>query len=222
MIRRSHGLGLAAGAAVLGLTFSGAELSGAFAQVTEPGLQAAADAANGSAEEAVPQFVSQEVVQPLPAAAQADSQQDRDQATANAASLHELVAATDTDFALSEQMRCLAGAVYFEARGEPLAGQLAVAQVVINRTESGRFPSSYCGVVYQRAQFSFVRGGEMPQVKAGSQAWQQAKAIARIAHEGLWDSEAGDALYFHAKYVRPSWSHKKTARATINRHVFYR
>ncbi|QIG54200.1 cell wall hydrolase [Altererythrobacter sp. BO-6] len=222
MIRRSHGLGLAAGAAVLGLTFSGAEFSGAFAQVTEPGLQEAADAAIGSAEEAVPQFVSQEVVQPLPSAAQADLQADRDEATAKAASLHALVAATDTDFALSEQMRCLAGAVYFEARGEPLAGQLAVAQVVINRTESGRFPSSYCGVVYQRAQFSFVRGGEMPQVKAGSQAWQQAKAIARIAHEGLWDSEAGDALYFHAKYVRPSWSHKKTARATINRHVFYR
>ena len=62
----------------------------------------------------------------------------------------------------------------------------------------------------------------MPQIRTGSEAWQRAKAIARIAHEGLWESEAGDALYFHAKYVRPGWSHKKVARATINRHVFYR
>ena len=107
-------------------------------------------------------------------------------------------------------------------RGEPLSGQLAVAQVVINRADSSRFPSSYCGVVYQRAQFSFVRSGAMPRINTGSNAWKRAKAIARIAHEGMWESEAEDALYFHAKYVSPSWSRKKTARATINQHIFYR
>lgn len=227
MIRRSHGLGLAAGAAVLALTFASAEFSGAFAQDTDPqvaenGQFEAENAAGGSIEETTPQFISQEIVQPIADPANGDAVPDMDTAEPAADSLHELVAITDTDFALSEQMRCLASAVYFEARGEPLAGQLAVAQVVINRAASGHFPSSYCGVVYQRSQFSFVEGGEMPRIKTGSNAWKRAKAVARIAHEGIWESEAQDSLYFHAKYVRPSWSHKKVARATISRHIFYR
>lgn len=220
MIRRSHGLGLAACAAVLGLTIASAEFSGAFAQDNEPVQDAAQDVADGT-DRSSTQFTSREVVQPIGEPA--------DQAVRSAgtrepkpASLHELVAVTDADFALSDQMHCLAGAVYFESRGEPLAGQLAVAQVVINRAESSRFPESYCGVVYQRAQFSFVRGGTMPRIKTGSRAWQRAKAIARIAHEGLWESEAADSLYFHAKYVNPSWNRKKIARATINSHIFYR
>jgi len=112
--------------------------------------------------------------------------------------------------------------VYFEARGEPLSGQLAVAQVVINRANSGRFASSYCGVVTQPAQFSFVRSGRIPSANRGSPAWQRAKAIARIAHERLWQSEAGDALYFHASHVSPGWARARTTRATIERHVFYR
>ncbi|MEP2180506.1 MAG: cell wall hydrolase, partial [Marinomonas sp.] len=140
----------------------------------------------------------------------------------SAGSLRELVRKTSTDFSLSEQMRCLAGTVYFEARGEPLAGQLAVAKVVMNRSDDRRFPNSYCGVVYQRSQFSFVRGGRMPRINTGSAAWKRAKAIARIAHESQWDSAADDSLYFHAKYVRPSWSRKKSKRATINTHIFYR
>ena len=101
-------------------------------------------------------------------------------------------------------------------------GQLAVAQVIVNRSESGLFPRDYCGVVYQKSQFSFVRGGKMPGIKRGSAAWTRAKAIARIAHEGLWDSKAGDALFFHARYVKPSWSRTKIARATIDSHIFYR
>ena len=123
---------------------------------------------------------------------------------------------------LSEEMQCLAGAVYFESRGEPLAGQLAVAQVIINRAEDRRFPSSYCGVVFQRSQFSFVKNGHMPRIRTGTLAWKRAQAVARIAHRGLWDSEASDALYFHANYVRPSWSRRKVALATIDTHVFYR
>ena len=193
-------------------------MSGAFAQVTEPGQIAAQNTAAGSRNNADPVFISQEVVQPIAASDAIAGQQ----AMPRAGSLHDLVAVTDADAALSEQLQCLAGAVYFEARGEPLAGQLAVAQVIINRSQNPRFPSSYCGVVLQPSQFSFVRSGEMPRVRTGSAAWQRAKAIARIAHEGLWESEAGDALYFHAKYVRPGWSQRKIARATINRHVFYR
>jgi spore germination cell wall hydrolase CwlJ-like protein len=216
MTRRSHGLGIAAAAVALGLTFASAELSGAFAQDTDPEAAVAIDAAADAEPASSPVFVAQEVVQPVAEPSEEVSFETR------ATSLRELVSETETDFALSEQMHCLAGAVYFEARGEPLSGQLAVAQVVINRADSSRFPSSYCGVVYQRAQFSFVRGGAMPRINTGSNAWKRAKAIARIAHEGMWESEAEDALYFHAKYVSPSWSRKKTARATINQHIFYR
>ena len=119
-------------------------------------------------------------------------------------------------------MQCLAGAVYFESRGEPIEGQLAVAQVIINRAESTVFPSDYCGVVTQRSQFSFVKNGRIPTNRSKAAAWERARKIARIAHEGMWDSEAGDSLYFHATYVRPSWARKKVARATIKTHIFYR
>lgn len=224
MSRKAHRISAAALVAATSLTFASAEISGAFAQAADQSVAAdAADsietAADGSTE-TMPVFVSEEVVQPI-----ADDAQDANNSPAeevSAGSLKQLVSQTDADYALSEQMQCLAGAVYFESRGEPLNGQLAVAQVVINRADSERFPSSYCGVVYQRAQFSFIKNGTMPRIKTGSNAWKRAKAIARIAHEGMWESEAADSLYFHAKYVRPSWSRKKTARATIKTHIFYR
>ena len=206
-------------------TVANTEGSDAFAQETDPALriaaQAEADLAAAAAEETVPVFVESEMVQPLP---DEEATQDADlpQSATSAASLRELVALTPTDGALSEEMMCLAGAVYFEARGEPLAGQLAVAQTVINRAESRLFPSSYCGVVTQRAQFSFVKNGRIPQARTSSAAWRKAKAVARIAHQGLWDSAAADSLYFHATYVRPSWSRKKVALATIESHIFYK
>lgn len=203
------------------VTFSSADLSGAVAQEAE-GETAQVDQTETTAEavELMPtdiEFVSEPMVQSLPAA-----EQEAANTNLNAGSLRELVAITDTPATLSEQMHCLAGAVYFESRGEPLNGQLAVAQVVINRADDRRFPASYCDVVFQRAQFSFVKNGRMPRIKTSSTAWTRAKAIARIAHEGLWESEAGDSLYFHANYVRPKWSRKKTARATIDTHIFYR
>ncbi len=215
MSRKTHYAGVAALAAGLALTVGTAELSGANAQQAEA-APAAAAADEPLVDETVPQFVSQEVVQPLPAEETAEA------APSDAASLPDLVARIDAPEQLSRQLECLAGAVYFESRGEPLSGQLAVAQVVINRAASGLFPADYCGVVYQRAQFSFVKGGRMPAIKRGSPAWQRAAKIARIAHEGLWESEAGDALYFHAKYVKPGWSYRKQARATISTHIFYR
>jgi N-acetylmuramoyl-L-alanine amidase len=122
--------------------------------------------------------------------------------------------------ALDKQLRCLAGAIYFEARGESLDGQLAVGRVVVQRAASGRFPASYCGVVFQRSQFSFVRGQSMPTVAESTAAWQRAVAIARIAHEGSWQSPADGALFFHATYVSPGWRKQRLAR--IDNHIFYR
>jgi len=217
MSRKTHRYTTVAVAATLSLSLASAEMSSAFAQALEPGENGAAE------QEVAPIFISREIVQPIPGelgAVDADAGQVLDEASAG--SLRELVMRTDTGFELSEQMHCLAGAVYFESRCEPLAGQLAVAQVVINRAESSRFPESYCAVVFQRAQFSFVKNSQMPRIKTGSEAWRRAKAIARIAHEGLWESEAADALFFHAKYVNPRWNREKVARATINQHIFYR
>lgn len=135
------------------------------------------------------------------------------------ASLAALVERTPVPDSLSDELNCLAGAVYFEAKGESLAGQLAVARVIVARTRSGRFPSSYCGVVYQPSQFSFVRGGTMPGINRASRAWANAARIARIAHEGSWKSPAEGALYFHASHVTPM---NRTMIAQVDHQVFYR
>ena len=206
----------AALAAGLAFTVAGAELSGAQAEELAP----VADAPAALTDEVMPVFVSQEVVQPLPTAATPEISEATP--ARNAASLGELVAATDSAGVLSPELECLAGAIYFEARGEPLTGQLAVAEVIINRSQSGRFPTTYCGVVRQPGQFSFVRKGTIPQARRGTQAWRKAVAIARIAHGGQWQTHADEALYFHAPSVRPSWSHRKQALATIDSHIFYR
>lgn len=134
-------------------------------------------------------------------------------------SLAELVAETQRPVDLDPELRCLAGAVYFESRGESLVGQLAVAHVVLNRAQSGRFPKSLCGVVHQKSQFSFVRGGKMPAIRNGSQ-WNNAVAIAQIARDGSWKNHAPGALFFHARYVSPGW--RKTRIAQIDNHIFYR
>lgn len=224
MSRRTHRVTAFAAAATLLFSFISTDGSGAYAQDSEP--QIAESVPNGteagdpsSAEADEVRFVAQEVVQPLPSETD-EASEDFD--SIEAASLHDLVAAIPTDAELSGDMRCLAQAIYFEARGEPLAGQLAVGRVVINRAESSAFPDDYCGVVKQRAQFSFVKNGRIPRVTKGSAAWHRAKAIARIAHQELWDSPAHDALFFHATRIRPSWARQKVARATIERHVFYR
>jgi spore germination cell wall hydrolase CwlJ-like protein len=123
---------------------------------------------------------------------------------------------------MSTDMKCLAQAVYFESRGEPIEGQLAVAEVVINRAKSDLYPDSYCDVIKQPAQFSFVRHGRIPNADESSDAWQRAMAIAEIAQENLWQSKAATAMYFHATYVNPSWAHKKVELAQIDTHIFYR
>ena len=218
MVRKTTGF-TAVIAAIAFTVFAGAEGSGANAQVAAQAAQNTAPDAQLT-EEVVPVFVEKEVVQELPETPEADTEIPATETQAS--SLRELVATMPAAGSLSEEMQCLAGAVYFESRGEPLAGQLAVAQVIINRAEDRRFPSSYCGVVFQRSQFSFVKNGHMPRIRTGTLAWKRAQAVARIAHRGLWDSEASDALYFHANYVRPSWSRRTVALATIDTHVFYR
>lgn len=140
-------------------------------------------------------------------------------APVTADSLAELVAATPRPATLDPELRCLAGAVYFESRGESLMGQLAVAHVVLNRARSGRFPASLCGVVHQKSQFSFVRGGRMPAVREGAQ-WANAVAIAQIARDGSWKNRVPGALFFHARHVSPGW--RKTRIAQIDNHIFYR
>ena len=121
----------------------------------------------------------------------------------------------------SRELDCLATGIYFESKGEPLAGQLAVGKVIANRAQSGgRFPSTYCGVLFQRGQFSFVHGRSLPSVPHGNNQWQTAVAIAKIVDQDLKESSVGDALFFHARYVAPSWHMKRVA--SIGNHVFYR
>lgn len=218
MSRKTATIAAIAGLAFATTMFPSGHDAAALAQAAQEQLTAPAMV---DAPELVPQsieYVTQEVVQPLPAAAPADAAVT----LTEAGSLGELVGMIDTDAPMNEEMRCLAGAVYFEARGEPLAGQLAVAQVIINRSEDGRFPRSYCGVVAQPGQFSFMRGSRMPAVREGTAAWDRAVAVAQIADKGLWESEAGNAVFFHARYVNPGWSRTKTRLAQIDTHIFYR
>ncbi len=135
-------------------------------------------------------------------------------------SLSQLVsdhAASNVD---DEQTDCLARAVYFESKGEPLAGQLTVAEVIINRAKSGRFARTVCGVIRQPSQFSFVRGGVIPNPPRNAH-WRTAVAIARIAMQDLADGSAPRALFFHARHVSPRWRNV-TRVATVGNHVFYR
>jgi spore germination cell wall hydrolase CwlJ-like protein len=121
----------------------------------------------------------------------------------------------------SRELECLATGIYFESKGEPLKGQLAVGQVIANRADSGgRFPSTYCGVLFQRGQFSFVHGRSLPHVSHSKKQWQTAVAIAKIVDKDLKDSVVGDALFFHARYVSPGWRLKRVA--SIGNHVFFR
>jgi hypothetical protein len=124
---------------------------------------------------------------------------------------------------LDEQANCLATAVYFEARGESLEGQLAVADVVMNRAASGQYPSSWCEVVKQPWQFSFVnpRTGQFPSI-TDADAWAKAQGIARIAMADVVREVPADVLWYHANYVSPSWGARLTQVERIGAHIFYK
>jgi hypothetical protein len=125
--------------------------------------------------------------------------------------------------------KCIADAVYFEARGEPLPGQMAVAQVVLNRVFSGRYPDNVCGVVYQNAgrhlacQFTFAcEGKDLSRIDAPDM-WEQAKRIAKDVLDGkIWLSEVGHATHYHASWVRPSWVNEMAKLYKLGVHTFYR
>ena len=136
-----------------------------------------------------------------PAAPEADEAEDEDEAVSVSA----------------RELECLTKVILYEAGAESRAGQVAVAQVVMNRVESPRFPNTICGVVYQRGQFSAIRSFNPPR----NARWNRAMALARDVLDGH-EPMVGEALYFHATRVRPAFVRSRTRVATIGNHVFYR
>lgn len=190
------------------------------------GSGAAAEALKPAAIQTEPSTptISEPVIQPLPQVAVQDTlsaaSAEADAAPAPAVTLAELVASQPQPAELSRELNCLAAATYHEAKGESLNGQLAVARVIVARSKSGRFPDSYCGVVFQPSQFSFVRGNSLPTGPRTARQWKNAVAVAQIAHEGTWRSPVEGALFFHAAYASPGWRLTRIAR--VDNHVFYR
>jgi spore germination cell wall hydrolase CwlJ-like protein len=136
--------------------------------------------------------------------------------------LAELVRKHGASIATDGGLECLAAAVYFEARGESLEGQLAVADVVLNRAASGEYPTSICEVVKQPQQFSFVRNGLFPPIDQNNVAWRTAVAVADIADKKLAAELTSDVLWYHAEYVSPSWGRHLDRVTQIGAHIFYR
>jgi spore germination cell wall hydrolase CwlJ-like protein len=169
-------------------------------------------------------------VQAAPAAAQPVALVNADAAVARDAGLlqkagwplYALVDKFSTGAPLSDEANCIAVAVYHEARGESLEGQLAVAQVIKNRAMSGKYPADWCGVVKQPWQFSFVRHGQFPSVDVNSDAWRKAVGITRLAVANAVPSVPKDCLWYHANYVAPRWSNNLQRVSQIGAHIFYR
>ena len=127
----------------------------------------------------------------------------------------------------ARQLRCLAEAIYFEARSEPEAGQAAVAQVVLNRVRSGIYPTTVCGVVYQdrerpfACQFSFACEGKSLRVEEPAY-WATAARIAEaVARGATYDAKLASAINYHAAYVRPFWAPTLKKLDRIGLHIFY-
>ena len=134
-----------------------------------------------------------------------------------------------------ESIMCLAMAIYFEARGEPMVGQVAVAQVVMNRVYDHRYPNDVCDVVKQgyyytwnenipirdKCQFSFWCDGK-PEIINNMTSWGFAIDIAEVTMGGYFYDTTSGATHYHAHYVKPSWSENFTRTVRINDHIFYR
>jgi hypothetical protein len=129
---------------------------------------------------------------------------------------------------LARAERCLANAIYFEARDQPYKGQVAVAQVVINRAFSGYYPEDICGVVYQNAdhhlacQFTFACDGKRKSIGERG-AWARANRIAKDALQGkVYEQAVGMATHYHAFYVHPNWVREMKKLVRYGEHSFYR
>lgn len=119
-----------------------------------------------------------------------------------------------------QDLACLAEAIYFEARGEGREGQLAVAEVILNRAESRRFPSTVCGVVNQPQQFSYTIGGPKP--INNKKAYSKAVKVAENALSSTTRDLTDGATYFHTRAVSPNWAYRFTRTAQIGHHIFYK
>ena len=132
--------------------------------------------------------------------------------------------------ARNQQLSCLARNVYFEARGEPPAGQYAVAEVTMNRKAAASYPSSVCEVVHQKnwdairkryvAAFSWTELDDLPQ--PSGEDWERARKVAEEVYDGERPENLHGALYYHATRVKPSWAREKKLVARIGRHDFYK
>lgn len=128
---------------------------------------------------------------------------------------------------LVSEEHCLAQAVYFEARSEALKGQLAVAQVVLNRVSDERYPNTICEVVFQgeqkrhRCQFSFACDGLSDQPR-NAQAWSISKAVSHIALNDYWEDVTSLSTHYHADYASPYWESLLDEQVQVGRHIFYR
>ena len=126
-----------------------------------------------------------------------------------------------------DQWKCLSEALYFEARGETVKGQFAVAEVILNRVESGRFPGSACGVIHQgtgkkyQCQFTYTCDGHKEVIKE-RRAYERVSKVARIALDGHAPELTQGATHYHTTAVRPRWSKVYTKTAKIGVHIFYR
>lgn len=156
---------------------------------------------------------------------------------ANAGRFIPPVADTDFDWARQplppdvfsdREQQCLAAGVYFEARGESVKGQAAVAQVILNRVRNPAYPSSICGVVYQneswrnRCQFSFACDGIRDRVRSPAHFRTAEKVAMAVTAGRIWLPDIGTSTHYHATYVRPRWARAMKRMERIGRHVFYR
>ena len=126
------------------------------------------------------------------------------------------------------QQKCLTAGIYFEARGEPVRGQAAVSQVILNRVKNPTYPNTICGVVYQnkhwrnRCQFSFACDTIKDKVR-DRKRWKVAQYVARETTEGrIWFKEVGSSTHYHATYVNPKWAKSMKKVGRIGLHIFYR
>jgi spore germination cell wall hydrolase CwlJ-like protein len=115
---------------------------------------------------------------------------------------------------------CLSLNVYWEARNQPLAGQLAVAQVTMNRVHHEDYPNDVCSVVYDHKQFSWYWDGESD-IPKEEKAWERAMIVASAAMAGSGHVELQDSLHYHAVYAQPYWKDSMAYVTTIGDHVFY-
>lgn len=120
----------------------------------------------------------------------------------------------------AESLACLARNVYFEARGEPLAGQYAVAEVTMNRRGWGPFRKTVCAVVYERGAFSWTGIRDLPE--PAGRAWDSARHVAEAVYWQKHTPTVAGARYYHAVYVTPDWAKERRRVGRIGQHIFYR